>query len=219
MRDLLQFSLLSLSAVFVIVDPVGVVPLFLALTPTDTTERRRRMALRACVIAWCVLVAFAWLGAQLLHMFGVTLAAFKVAGGLLLLLTAVDQLRGQPSPTRATAQEQEEGAAKEDVSVVPLAIPLLAGPGSVAVVMMLMSRADSLVQSAVVVAAITFTLGVAWLMLLSSERIARLLGTTGRLVAERVIGLVMAAMAVQFILDGVVEGLAPTLATLKAVGP
>jgi len=205
MGDLLHFSLLSFSAVFVIVDPVGVVPLFLALTPKDGPDRRREMARRAVVIAWFVLVAFAWFGAALLGLFGVSLAAFKLAGGLLLLLTAVDQLRGQSPPTRHTSQEQEEGAAKDDVSVVPLAIPLLAGPGSVAVVMVLMARAQGAAESLAVVAAITVTLAIAWGTLASSERIARLLGTTGRLVTERVIGLVLAAMAVQFILTGLSE--------------
>jgi multiple antibiotic resistance protein len=205
MVETFQFALLALSAIFVIVDPLGVVPLFLALTPNDSAERKRAMARRACLVAGSLLVLFAVAGNSLLQLFGITLSAFKVAGGLLMLLTAIDQLRAQPTPTRTTSEETHEGAAKEDVSIVPLAVPLLAGPGSIATTMMLMSRAKGLVQSALVLVAIALTIGAAYVLLRSSDTISRHLGTTVRLVVERIIGLVLAAIAVQFILDGMVE--------------
>jgi multiple antibiotic resistance protein len=207
MADLLRFSLLSLSAIFVIVDPVGLVPLFIAMTPGDSPERRRHMARRACIIAWGVLVAFAVGGPFILELFGVTLSAFKVAGGLLMLLTAIDMLRAQSPPTRSTPEEEREGAAREDISVVPLAMPLLAGPGSIATCMMCMSRASNPAESLAVALAITLTLGSTYVLLVLSDRVARLLGQSGRLIAERLIGLVLAAISAQFILDGVREAM------------
>lgn len=207
MPELLSFSLLAFSAVFVIVDPLGMVPLFIALTANDSPQKRREMARRACFVAWSVLTAFAVAGTKILELLGITLFAFKVAGGLLMLVTALDQLRAERPRTRTTEEEQHEGAQKDDVSIVPLAIPLLAGPGAIAAAMVTMSRARGAAQGLVVVAAITVTLGAAYVAMLFSERIARLLGATGRLVGERLIGLVLAAIGVQFVLDGVLEAL------------
>lgn len=207
MAELFQFALFAGSAMFVIVDPLGNVPLFLAFTKDDSNERRRVIARRACVVAWAVLTGFAFGGDLLFRVFGVTFSAFKVAGGLLLLLTAVDQLRAQPSRTRTSPEEQDEGVAKEDVSIVPLALPLLAGPGSIATAMMLMSRAVGPWHVTIVVIAITLVLVVTWLAFLSAGRIDRLFGTTGRLIAERLMGLLTAAIAMQFILDGVLEAM------------
>ena len=200
-----SFAIVAFSAIFVIVDPIGVAPLFIALTPGDSTEKRRQMARRACIVAWCVLTAFALAGVQLLSVFGITLEAFKVAGGLLMLITALDQLRAKPPRTRTTHEEQEAGAAKDDISIVPLAIPLLAGPGAIATVMVIMSRAENLWQHAVVIIAMSVTMLSAYAVMHWSEQVARLLGTTGRLVIERIIGFVLAAIGVQFILDGAVQ--------------
>jgi multiple antibiotic resistance protein len=205
MTALLTFALLSFSAVFVIVDPIGVVPLFLALTPNDSRERRRAMALRACLVAWGLLIGFAVGGSLLFKVLGITIGAFKVAGGLLLLLTAIDQLRAQRARTRQTSEEERAGMEKEDISVVPLAIPLLAGPGSIATTVVLMGRASSLVERALVLAAITFALGCSYLTLIAGERLGQMLGTMGRTIVERLAGLVMAAIAVQFMLDGAAE--------------
>jgi multiple antibiotic resistance protein len=205
MPDFLQFTLLAVSAVFVIVDPIGVVPLFLALTPHDSPSKKWEMARRACVVAWSVLVVFAVAGTRVLAIFGITLAAFKVAGGLLMLVTAYDQLRASPVRTRTSEEEQSEGAAKEDISIVPLAMPLLAGPGAIATVMVLMSKARGAWQSVTVVMAVTVTMIAAFVGMTASERLARLLGATGRQVMERLIGLVLAAIAVQFVLDGALE--------------
>ena len=207
MADLLQFTLLAFSAVFVIVDPVGVVPLFIALTPRDTPQHRLEMARRACLVAWGLLTAFALGGSLVFTMLGVTLSAFKVAGGLFLLITAIDQLRAQPARTRTTVEEQHEGLQKEDVSIVPLAMPLLAGPGSLATAVMLMSRARGNWERGAVLVAIAITMIIAYVILTMSERIARLLGTTGRLIVERLAGLILAAIAVQFMMDGVLEAI------------
>jgi multiple antibiotic resistance protein len=205
MRELLEFAILAFSATFVIVDPLGVVPLFVVLTPGDSIERRRAMARRACLVAWVLLTLFAVGGSIFFKALGVSLSAFKIAGGLLLLLTAIDQLRAQPVRTRTTEEEQSEGVSKDDVSIVPLAMPLLAGPGSIATSVMLTSKAKNAWYVIVVLLAITATMGLTFAALSLSDRIERLLGTTGRLIVERLGGLVLAAFGVQFVIDGVRE--------------
>src|SRR5689334_1771816 len=139
-RELLSFSLLSLSAVFFVVDPMGVVPVFVAMTQGDSDEKRRRMAKRASLTAFGILTFFALAGTVIFRLLGVTLGAFKVAGGVLLLLTSIEMLRAQQARTRITPEEEQEGTDKEDVAIFPLAIPLLAGPGSIATVTALMGR-------------------------------------------------------------------------------
>jgi multiple antibiotic resistance protein len=207
MTGLLPFALFSFSALLAIVDPIAVVPIFVALTPNDSRQRRQEMARRASFVAWGLLVFFAICGTAFFRLLGVTLSAFKVAGGILLLLTAIDQLRAQPARTRTTKEEQEAGTIKEDISVTPLALPLIAGPGSIATSVMLMSRAASLMEQAIVLLAITFAVACSFGALMMSERFARLLGAVGRTIVERLSGLVLSAIAMQFILDGVREAL------------
>jgi multiple antibiotic resistance protein len=201
-HEWLSFSLLSLSAVFFVVDPMGVIPVFIAMTREDPPEKRRDMARRACIAAFFILTTFAVAGTLIFKVFGVTLGAFKVAGGILLLLTSIEMLRAQRNRTRVSPEEELEGSEKEDVAIFPLAIPLLAGPGSIATVTALMGRAGRIAFAVPVVLSIAITCGAAYAMLLAAERIQRLLGVTGLSVMNRVIGLIIGAISVQFIVDG-----------------
>ncbi len=140
MLEWLTSFLIALSGVFFVVDPIGVVPIFLAMTGGDRVEKARDAALRACIVGGSLLLFFAIFGGVVFKIFGVSLAGFRVAGGIVLLITALDMLRARSSPTRTTPAEEEEGAEKEDIAIVPLAMPLLAGPGAIASVMVLMSR-------------------------------------------------------------------------------
>ena len=201
-KEWLSFSLLSLSAIFFVVDPMGAIPVFMAMTRDDPTQKKRDMAGRACVVAFFVLTTFAVAGTLIFKVFGITLGAFKVAGGVLLLLTSIEMLRAQPQRTRMTPEEEQEGAEKEDVAVFPLAIPLLAGPGSIATVTALMGRAPRKLFAIPVVLSIAVTCVASYLMLVAAERISRFLGVTGLSVMNRVIGLIIGAIAVQFMFDG-----------------
>ena len=203
MKEWLSFSLLSLSAIFFVVDPMGVIPIFIAMTRNDSPEKRREMARRASIVAFFVLTLFAVAGTLIFKVFGVTLGAFKVAGGVLLLLTSIEMLRAQPQRTRVTPEEEREGLEKEDVAIVPLAIPLLAGPGSIATVTALMGRAGRKAFAVPVVLSIAVTCLASYLMLVAADRISRLMGVTGLNVMNRVIGLIIGALAVQFMFDGV----------------
>jgi multiple antibiotic resistance protein len=194
---------LALPAVLFIVDPIGVVPLFVAMTARDSPEKCRAMARRATLTASGVLVFFALFGTLVFQVFGVTLAAFRVAGGLLLMLTALDMLRAQPPGTKTTPAETSEGAAQEDIAVVPLAMPLLAGPGAIATVMVLMAQHGAgWTNAAAVLAAIALTMLVTYLVLRSAHRVKAVLKQTGIAIFERVFGLILAAIAVQFVFDG-----------------
>ncbi len=207
MREIVTTSLVSLSAVFVVVDPFAAVPFFLAMTRDETPEQRRTIARRASVACFVVLTVFALAGAVIFRSIGISLAAFKVAGGILLLIMALDMIRTLPSPARITAGEVEAGVAKEDVAIVPLAIPLLSGPGSIVTVVVLMghARAGRLWQVFPVLGAIAVTSAVCYFVLSGAVRVERVLGRTGMNVVERVAGLLLAAIAIQFMFDGVAE--------------
>jgi len=200
----LKFAFVAFTAVFFVVDPFVAVPFFMAITADDSAEKRRRMALRAAVAACITLTLFALAGGLIFKAFGVSLGAFKIAGGLMLFLMAVDMMRAQPSRTRSTSEEQEEGAARDDVAIVPMAIPMLAGPGSIATVMVLMSRAAwQVVPTAAVFVAIAVTCLIAWLLLRSAAAAERFLSKTTLHVAQRVMGLLLAAVAVEFVVGGI----------------
>ena len=195
----------ALPAVFFVVDPIGTVPVFLAMTAGDGPEKMRRMAKRACLVAAGVLAFFALFGGVVFQVFGVTLGAFKVAGGVLLLITSIDMLRARRSATRSTDEETQEGALKEDVAIVPLALPMLSGPGAIATVMVLMSRGKGLLSAVPVLLAIALTFAGSYALLRGAAVVQRFLGRTGIAILERVMGLLLAAIAVQFMADGGLE--------------
>ena len=197
---------LALPAIFFVVDPIGVVPLFIAMTAHDSKEKARAMALKASITGALLLIFFAIFGTFIFKIFGITLPAFRVAGGLLLILTAYDMVRARPSATRTSEAETKEGAEKDDIAIVPLAIPLLSGPGSIATVMVLMSSGDgSLWNTAAVIASIVITFVGTWLLLRGAHHVKRALGQSGIAIMQRVFGLILAAIAVQFVVDGVRE--------------
>jgi multiple antibiotic resistance protein len=205
--EILGLSLVSLSAVFFVVDPLSAVPFFLAMTRQDAAEKRRETALRAAVTAGLVLATFSLAGSFIFRVLGISLAAFKIAGGVVLLLLALDMIRTQPSRTRITEKEVEAGAEKEDIAIVPLAMPLLAGPGSIATVIVLMARARAGPWWHVVpvLGAIAVTSAASYLILAGATRTERVLGRTGLSIVERAAGLLLVGIAVQFMIDGLRE--------------
>jgi multiple antibiotic resistance protein len=202
-KELLSYSLVSFSAVFFVMDPMGLLPIFVAMTSKDTAQKRREMARRATLVAFGLLTVFAVFGGVIFRAFGITLEAFRIAGGVLLLLMALDMVRALPSRTRSSPEETTEGYEKDDVAIVPLAMPLLAGPGAIATVMVVASRGGSWMHTGIVIGAVGFTCAVTYLMLRAAGPLNRLFGRTGIAVLERIMGLLLAAIAVQFIADGI----------------
>lgn len=198
------FFIKALVALFTVIDPVGLVPVVLALTSSLKPEERSRVVTRAIIIAAGVIAVFAVLGQAIFASLGVTPAAFSIAGGVLLFLVAIDMLFGRQSGARETPREARDARTREDVSVFPLAIPMIAGPGTITTVILLVDGSGSgpLQWFAIAVAAV-LTLIAAWIAMSISTQIQRRVGTTGILVLSRVLGMLLAAVAAQFILNGI----------------
>jgi multiple antibiotic resistance protein len=197
------FALTAFSSLFAIVDPFAAVPVFLALTGGDHEHRRHAIAVRASLTTIAVLSTFALGGQVIFRFFGITIPAFKIAGGILLFTIALEMLRAKASKTRTTVEETEEGAQKEDVGVIPVGIPLLSGPGAIASVTLLSEQAQSLSHRLALLIAIAAIGVVTWITLRSGAAVARVLGKTGLNLIARIMGLLLAAVAAQFVIDGV----------------
>ena len=202
----MQFALITFTSILFIVDPVAVIPTYLVITQGETPEHRRRTALRACVAAALLLIVFGVAGKLIFKIFGITLPAFRIAGGLILWFVALDMLRGERR-TQESTQEIIEGQEKEDVALTPLAMPMLAGPGAISTVMVLAGEAHTIGEHAVVYGAVVLTALVSWLTLRASDRLLIALGQTGIRVMTRVMGLLLAAVAIQFVITGVRDAL------------
>lgn len=190
---------------FVAIEPLSTAAVFASLVADAAPNERRRTAVRGVMISAVVLFAFAFGGKPLLGALGIELSAFRIAGGILLLLVSIDMVMARPSGLRAaTPGELEESGTRQDISVFPLAIPLIAGPGALTAIVLLMSDgAGNIVLQVAIVAVLVAILVVTLLCLLAAAQIVRLLGETGVNVVSRVSGIILAALAVQFVIDGV----------------
>lgn len=195
----LAFFITAFTTLFVVIDPFGTTPIFVALTQDMDAATRRKTAIRSCLTAVCVLIAFAAFGEAVLGFVGISMEAFRVAGGALLFLTALDMLFDRRTKRREDRAEEEE---HPDPSVFPLAIPLIAGPGSIATIILLAGQHPGvlgIVEACIVMLAV---MAVVLIFFLSGGVIARILGKTGLNVLTRLLGMLLAALSVQFILDG-----------------
>ncbi|HVG21042.1 MAG TPA: MarC family protein [Blastocatellia bacterium] len=199
---LVRFSLLALSSIFFLVDPFAALPTFLAVTEGEDASKRVRTARRASMTAWVVLTLFAFIGQYIFRVFGITLPAFEIAGGVILLLIGLDMLEAKRSPTQETRKDAEAAASKEDAGIVPMGIPMLAGPGSITTVMVLVGQVQTPWQMLAILLAITVTAAICFLVLGSADRVARALGQTGIRILVRVMGLLLVALAVQYFVNG-----------------
>jgi multiple antibiotic resistance protein len=205
MMDLLVNTFVIL---VVVIDPIGLTPMFAALTQGGTPDYQRRMAFKGTSLAAVVLVVFVLIGDGLLRSLGISLAAFRIAGGVLLLLLAIDMVFARHSGLRSTTlREQAEAEQRKDISVFPLAIPLIAGPGAITTVLLSVGSQPSLATSLVLLLMLAVVLLLTLGALLLAPRIMALMGETGANVVTRTLGIVLAALAVQFVLDGVATGM------------
>lgn len=200
-----NFFLVAFPAIFTIVNPLGVVGPFLSMTSRDTADKKLSTAKRASVLATVVLIVCALAGGFIFKFFGITLPALKIAGGCLLFLVGIDMVNARESRVKGTEEEREEGVLKDDIAVFPLGIPLLSGPGAMVTVFILVERAKTIPEHAIIYASIFVTTFISFVMLKEASRLARYLGATGINVMSRIMGLILAAIAVQFILDGLIQ--------------
>jgi len=201
--SLSEYILLAASSLFVIVDPLATAPAFLAMTPNNTPAERLRMARLACVTTATVLLAFSVAGTVIFKIFGITMAAFQIAASIVLLLIALDMLRVQRSRVQETHEEKQAGAEKEDIAITPLAIPMLAGPGAISTTILLQNEARDVSQRVALYGCVVAVALVSYLIFRLAVRGARWLSPIAMSIAIRVMGLMLAAVAVQFMLDGI----------------
>lgn len=207
----LAFALTAFASLFAIVDPFASLPVYLALTARETEPRRKIIAQRAALTTFVVMSVFGGTGQVLFNFFGISIAAFKVAGGLLLFVVAFEMMYAKASATKSTPEEEEDAASRQDIGLMPIGIPLLSGPGAIASSMMLSSRASHVRDKVVLIVAMAVVSFLTWIVLRSATGIARVLGRTGMNIIARVMGLILAATAAQFVIDGV-RGAFPMLA-------
>jgi multiple antibiotic resistance protein len=203
---LFEYTLMAATSLFVIIDPIATVPAFLAMTPYDSPIARVRMARLACLVAAAVLVFFVIVGEGLFQLLGITMSAFKIAGSIVLLLIAIDMLRAQRSPVVETNEEKAAGAQKEDIAITPLAIPMLAGPGAISSVVLLKGEARGLEQGIALILCIALVCFASyWILRVAAVHGARFFTPIAMRLTTRIMGLLLAALAIQFILDGIAE--------------
>jgi multiple antibiotic resistance protein len=197
-----RFSLLALSSIFFLVDPFAALPTFLAVTAGQDNAKRVKTARKASLTAFVVLSTFALAGTYNFKLFGISLPAFEIAGGIILLLIGLDMLNAKRSATQETGGETEAATSKDDAGIVPMGIPMLAGPGAITSVMVLVGQAQSKWQMAAIYAAIAVTAAICFAVLGSATRVAGFLGETGIRILIRVMGLLLVALAVQYFVNG-----------------
>jgi len=209
---IVRFSLLALSSIFFLVDPFAAIPSFLAITENADAVRRKRMARKGAITCFIVLTSFAVAGQLIFRMFGITLPAFEIAGGLILMLIGLDMLQAKRSPTQEAHGDKEEATAKEDAGIVPLGIPMLAGPGAISSVMVLVGQVPTLWgwQMGAILGSITVTSVVTYFVLAAASRVRQVMGETGIRILVRIMGLLLVALAMQYFVNGITDlGLIP----------
>lgn len=207
---LLEYSLLATSSLFAIVDPIAVVPTFLAMTPLDSPEQRIRMARLASIVTACVLLGFSVVGKWIFKLLGITLPAFEMAGSIVLLLVALDMLRARRSPVQETTEEATAGAEKEDIAITPLAVPMLAGPGAITTSILLHNQAEGWAQRVALYGSIMLVSILCFVILRVSAEGSRWLSPIALKIGTRIMGLMLAAVAMQFMINALTT-LAPGL--------
>jgi len=194
---------LIFTSILFIVDPFAVIPTFLAMTVRDSPEQRRVLARRGAWTCAITLIAFALGGSIIFKIFGITIGAFKIAGGVLIGLNALDMVQARRSQQRETPVETAEGIQKDDIGIMPLGVPMLAGPGAISTVMVLALGAKSTAATVTVYVSIVLTALITYFVLSAASMVERRLGQTGMRILTRLMGLVLSAIAVQFIVDGI----------------
>jgi multiple antibiotic resistance protein len=189
---------------FVVVEPISLIPLFAGLTEGASAGYRKKMACKAALIALIICVLFALAGAKFLDTMGISLSSFRIAGGTLLFLIALEMVFARTSGTKSTTSEKEEAKTREDISVFPLAFPFIAGPGALATILLMSGEVWGRPLLFVgFLAVVALVMIVCWMLMLATPRLMRALGVTGASVMSRLSGVILAALAVQFIIDGI----------------
>jgi multiple antibiotic resistance protein len=216
--EVISFALVAFPSLVVIINPLMVTSVFITLTASATPEAKRAIIRKTTLIAFGVLLVFAISGTVIFKVFSITIGAFQIAGGIILFSVAMGMLHARTSRTKQTPEEMDEAMTREDIAVVPLAIPIVSGPGAITTVIVLSGETRALPNMAILFLAIVVAMAIVFVMLRNAARIQRFMGPSGLNITTRLMGLVLAAVAVQFIIHGV-ESVLPELATVMRVVP
>jgi multiple antibiotic resistance protein len=201
LSSITEFTAVAISSIFFLVDPFGAIPTFMAMTAGTSEQSRRRAARRAALTCFIVLSAFSLAGTWIFKIFGISMPAFQIAGGLILLLIAFEMMQAR-STTKEGVSEAEEGSHKEDVGITPLGIPMLAGPGAISTCMVLMGSSRNITHAIPVLLAIAISAWSSYMILSGADRVRKRMGETGIRILMRVMGLMLTAIAIQFVING-----------------
>jgi multiple antibiotic resistance protein len=213
-----QFAILSFTSLLAIVNPLGAVPLYITLTAHYPREQRAATLRRAIITGTCVLLVFALAGTYILQFFGITRQAFQIAGGILFFAIGWDMLQARRSRVKTTREEEHESSHRDDVGIIPLGLPTLAGPGAITTVIALNGQAVTLLDSAAVYVAIILVLGICWITLMAAPMLTRRMGQTGMNVMTRLMGLLVMVIGAQFVINGATTVVLDIAARIGATG-
>ena len=201
--DLLYFAVAAFAALFAIVNPMGAIPLLVGLTEGYSRKEKKKVIIKAVFTAFLVLLTFALFGNYIFMFFGITIPSFRIAGGLLMTTVGFSMMRGQPPRTKSTPEEREEASERDEMGVVPLGVPMLAGPGSITTVMIFVSKSEGISQIGVVLLVILATMVITYFLFIYGNRIFDAIGRVGSRAFSRIMGLIITAIAVEFIIEGI----------------
>jgi multiple antibiotic resistance protein len=217
-HDALSFALVAFSSLIVIINPLMVTSVFITLTSSATPEAKRAISRKTTLTAFIVLLAFAISGSLIFKFFSITIGAFQIAGGIILFSVAMGMLHAQTSRTKQTPEEMDEAMSREDIAVVPLAIPIVSGPGAITTVVVLSGETRAIPNMAILFLAIVVSMVIVFVMLRNASSIQKFIGPSGLNITTRLMGLVLAAVAVQFVVHGIASVL-PELASALHAAP
>jgi multiple antibiotic resistance protein len=215
-HDALSFALVAFSSLIVIINPVMVTSVFITLTSSATPEAKRAISRKTTLTAFIVLLAFAISGTLIFKFFSITIGAFQIAGGIILFSVAMGMLHARTSRTKQTPEEMDEAMSREDIAVVPLAIPIVSGPGAITTVVVLSGETRAIPNMAILFLAIVVSMVIVFVMLRNASSIQKFMGPSGLNITTRLMGLVLAAVAVQFVVHGIASVLPELAAVLHA---
>jgi multiple antibiotic resistance protein len=216
LHDVISFAIVAIPSLIVIINPVMVTSVFITLTSSATPEAKRAIVRKTMIIASAILLVFAISGTLIFRFFSITTGAFQIAGGIILFSVAMGMLHARAPRTMQTPEELAEAMSREDIAVVPLAIPMISGPGAITTVIVLAGEAHAVLHMAVLFIAIVIAMAIVFVMLRNAARIQKFIGPSGLNITTRLMGLVLAAIAVQFVIHGIESALPEVAAALQA---
>ena len=218
MHEIVSFAIVAIPSLLVIINPLMVTSVFITLTSSATPEAKRAISRKTTLTAFIVLLAFAVSGSLIFKFFSITIGAFQIAGGIILFSVAMGMLHAQTSRTKQTPEEMDEAMSREDIAVVPLAIPIVSGPGAITTVVVLSGETRAIPNMAILFLAIVVSMVIVFVMLRNASSVQKFMGPSGLNITTRLMGLVLAAVAVQFVVHGIASVL-PELASALHAAP